>query len=232
MTVTDDRLGPGARGGGLPDVTCAAPTCRRRPVAGLLCGTDATRLGQWLADVAGDWQQLDAAPTSSTSTGGGRGGGLASHRAPARLDVLVLTDPRSRERSAADPDGNRARSLPEVLGSWAATVRDERELTATPRYDVRVDRQLLVDQLDRWIIHRDWVDDFFVEVRDVWAQLKAATGQSTGTRPVRACPELVGQPAARCGGPVWLEKDAAWCGHCGNAWSGFQLIRLLRDVAA
>lgn len=227
-----DRLGPAARGTGAPDITCAAPTCRRAPARGRLCNADVDRLGQWLVDLGDDWRSLDATPTSSASPDGGRGGSLASHRAPARLDVLVLTDPRSRARDEEDPDGNRGRSLLEVLGSWAATVRDERKLAATDRYDVDADRRLLAMSLHRWIVSREWVDEFFLEVRDVWAQVKAATGQSAGPRPVRACPELVGDPSARCNGPVWLDKDAAWCGHCAAAWSGFQLVRLLREQAA
>ncbi|MDP5182157.1 hypothetical protein QOZ88_05870 [Blastococcus sp. BMG 814] len=231
MSQPDQRRGEGARGDGEPDVVCAAPTCRRAPSRGLLCAADADQLGQWLADFAADWRQLDATPTSATS-GGGRGGGLASHRAPARLDVLVLTDPRSRPRDDADPDGNGARSLPEVLGSWASTVREDMGTPGTERYDVQADRAFLAAALSRWIVHRDYVDELFIDVRDVWAQLKAATGQSAGPRPVRACPTLAGQPAARCNGPVWLDKDAAWCGHCGTAWSGFQLVRLLREKAA
>ncbi len=232
MTDVEGRLGPAARGLGVSDVTCAAPTCRRAPARGRLCHTDGDRLGQWLVDLGDDWRRLDATPTSSPSSDGGRGGGLASQRSPVRLDVLVLTDPRSRARDEEDPDGNRGRSLLEVIGSWAATVREERQLAATARYDVEVDRRLLAIHLERWIFYRDWVDEFFIEIRDVWAQVKAATGQSSGPRPVRACPAVVGLPAARCNGPVWLDKDAAWCGHCSTAWSGFQLVRLLRESAA
>ncbi len=232
MTDADGRLGPEARGQGAPEVTCAAPTCRRGPSQGRLCHTDADRLGQWLVDLGDDWRALDATPTSASPSTGGRGGGLASQRAPARLDVLVLTDPRSRARDDEDPDGNRTRSLLEVLGSWADTVRGERGLAATGRYDVEVDRRLLAIHLQRWVVHQAWVDEFFIEIRDVWAQVKAATGQSSGPRPVRACPAVVGLPAGRCGGPVWLDRHAAWCGHCGTAWSGFQLVRLLQESAA
>lgn len=232
MTRLEDRLGAEHRGQSEPTTTCAVPTCRRSAVGGRICPSDQARLGQWLADVGADWQSLDPIP-DMTSPGAGRtsGGALASHRAPARLDVLVLTDPRSRARDQHDPDGNPHRSVPEILGSWAATVRDERHLTQTAGYNVPADRRLLADHLD-WIASRDWIDDFHTEIRDIWAQLKAATGQTTGSRPVRACPAPIGQPPARCNGPVWLDTGAAWCGHCGAAWSGFQLVRLMSAVAA
>lgn len=240
-----DRLGPDHRGDGPPDVTCAAPTCRRRPTHGHLCGADASRLGQWLADIGDDWARLDAAPTSTSWAPDRIGhGGLAFTRSPARLDVLALSD----ARTARDPDTG-ALSVPAVLGEWADTVREARGLTVptvvrvarhglvirqtTSRapYDVTADRALLAIQLP-WIVGQDWVGDFYADLRDAWAALKAATGQRTGQRPVRACPAPVGHPPAPCGGPVWLDKDAAYCGACGQAWSGFQLVRLVQGAAA
>lgn len=263
-----DRLGPAHRGEGAPDVTCAAPTCRRRPTHGQLCETDASRLGQWLSDIADDWTRLTAAPAITTWAPDHTGhGGLAAHRSPARLDVIVLRDRRSRERDDTDPDGTNGRGLPEVLHSWAATVRDERGLVlpiqrrtvplggrpAGPTCDhwcqhdtclawtmrglIRVrptvadDRALLATHLD-WICGRDWVDEFWTDIRDVWAALKAATGQRTGQRPVRACPAPVGEPPAPCGGPIYLDRDAAYCGACGAAWSGFELVRLVNTGSA
>jgi len=239
MTGTLERLGPAARGAGLTADPCTAPNCRRSATPGsLLCPTDLGRLGQMLAEIADDLHRLTAAPTATGwAPDQGRGGGLASHRSPARLDVLALTD----ARTTRDPD-TRSLSIPAVLGEWADTVREhpDRKLaiptvthvgwrggrlvrtTVRAPYNPAVDRATLAAHLG-WIARQDWVADLFADIRDVWAAIKAATGQRSG-RPVRACPQTV--DAHRCGGPVYAQKGAAWCAHCGHGWTGVELVRL------
>lgn len=96
-----------------------------------ICATHGLELGDWLRALPGLYEQLDANPNlpSPSAARDGRGGGsLKSMRNPALLDVIVLRDPRSKERSAYDPDGNRGRGVQEVIFARAAEVRAGRGL--------------------------------------------------------------------------------------------------------
>lgn len=232
-----DRLGPQARGVGLTADPCAVSTCRRAATTGKLCPADLAKLGDMLAQIGDDLGRLTTTPTAAGwAPDQTRGGGLASHRSPARLDVLALTD----VRTARDHD-TRSLSIPAVLGEWADTVREARALaiptvtrvqrrggrlvrTATRGpYNPAVDRATLTAHLE-WVARQDWIGDLWDDVRAVWAALKAATGQRSG-RPVRACPRPA-DGGQRCGGPVYAQKGAAWCAQCGHGWTGFELVRL------
>ena len=93
-----------------------------------VCATHGIEVADWLADLPRLHEQLDAnpnLPSPSAAREPGSGGSLASLRNPALLDVIVLRDPRSKERSIYDPDGNRGRGVLEVLTARAAQVRDD-----------------------------------------------------------------------------------------------------------
>jgi hypothetical protein len=109
---------------------CAAATCTRPAAPGhVLCRSDGEKLGQWLAQLLDEVAMLDATPSmAGREPGTGGPGGLASQRSVGNLDVMVLRDRRSRARDAEDLDGNAGRSAYEILSSYAAVVRDERQL--------------------------------------------------------------------------------------------------------
>ena len=207
-----------------PTVPCAAPGCAKAPAAGLLlCRGHASKLGQWLADIEHLHATLDATPTGTVDLNHSHGATLAAHRSPARLDVLVLRDPRSRERDPDDLDGNHGRGTLEVLGNWARLVREERHLEVTGPATVTSERGLLVAHLD-WCMTQDWIDELYRDVRAVWGLLKSAHGDRA-PKPQARCwvPQDDGN---LCGGPVWTDPGAAWCGTCRTSWTGADLLRI------
>lgn len=212
---------------------CSAPACRRHPAAGWnLCRAHAAKLGQWLADVEDLYATLDAVPSSAVDLNHAHGSVLAAHRSPARMDVLVLRDVRSREQDDEDPDGNHGRGVLEVLGSWARIVREARDLAAPDKpATVTSERGILVAHLD-WCLSQDWVDELYADVRAVWALLKSAHGERA-PKPQARC-WVPQEDGSLCGGPIWADPGAAWCGTCRTSWSGADLLRIssvLRDAA-
>jgi hypothetical protein len=203
--------------------SCVAPGRAHPPTDGaMLCSAHTSTLGQWLADIPALWDTLDAAPSMQATTGA-RGGTLASHRAPARIDVLVLRDPRSRERCAEDADGNHGRGVLEILHSWARVVREERALVDPGPVTVGSERALLVAHL-LWTVQQPWCDELYADVRAAWTLLRAAHGLRA-PKPAARCwvPQATG---GLCGGPVWSDPGQAWCGDCRTVWTGMELLRI------
>lgn len=93
-------------------------------------------------------------------------------------------------------------------------------ITRTLNPTVPSERLLLATHLD-WALTQDWAADLWADVRAVWGALKAAHGDRAG-RPVATC-TTIGHDG-RCGGPVWAERGAAWCGLCGATWTGAELL--------
>lgn len=207
------------------DSRCLAAACRRRPTPPWrLCTNHGTKTGQWLAELEDLYATLDTTP-STTATWRTSGGTLASERAPARVDVLVLRDPRSRERDPSDPDGNHGRGVLEVLHAWARLVREERDLTppAGPA-TVASERAVLATHLD-WALAQDWCDELHADLRAIHGQLTAAHGIARA-RPVGRCPTLI--DTGECGGPLWADDDHGHvtCGTCARTFTPAELRHL------
>jgi hypothetical protein len=151
---------------------------------------------------------LDAVPSMAIRTGSGGGGTLASHRAPANLDVLVATDPRRGTGRIgyddADPWGiDNTASVLETLHSRARTVREDLEREAPDRVTVMSERALLTGELP-WIATQPWVDEMFNEMRELLNQLKR-TNKTQADRPVGRC-HLVRFDNV-CGGTIWQREQ-------------------------
>jgi hypothetical protein len=137
------------------DRTCALTTCTNQPAPPLqLCRGHAAKIGQWLADLDRLYTTLDPGLTLAQDHDGGRGGTLASQRAPGRLAIMTLTDrrtttggptypgpvcPNCRHDTCTDmrpalealeSHTTRALSVLEVLHAFAEEVREARELAA------------------------------------------------------------------------------------------------------
>lgn len=103
---------------------CAASRCTR-PAAPVLCDTDTRRLGDMLAGLGAEYEQLTAAPSmQGREPGTGGGGGLASQRSPARLDVLVLRDERTVMGSPVAQAWYQRRQ-PKAIGPWCLMCTHE-----------------------------------------------------------------------------------------------------------
>jgi hypothetical protein len=83
-------------GATVTDTTSCTAGGRPHPATdGRLCRDHLEELGGWLRDVETEAGYLSPMPSMATRWDSSTGGTLASHRAPAVLDVLVHTDPRS-----------------------------------------------------------------------------------------------------------------------------------------
>lgn len=219
---------------------CASTGCQHPAAAGAqLCPLDIRRLGDWLAQLETEYAKLDAEPSMQGREVGTIGGTtLTSQRSVGRLEVMVLRDPRSKERSQLDPDGNDGRSVLEILYAYAEQVREERDLAQPVTYvvaclfpcmhracmlgmghPVRVpltvtrERKLLATHLD-WIISQEWAGEFFDAIQGLWLALRAANGHGAGGRRVRRLP--VPCPSCQVRAVTYTPgADHAVCENCG-----------------
>ena len=209
--------------------------CTKGAAVGNLCGGHFDRFGSMLREVEDETALLTTVPSMQIRLDGGHGG-LASERAPARLDVLVHLDyRRGTGKSETDDDAHAAGdTLPvlDVLHSWARIVRDERGLTLEGSVSVMSERGLLTRHLD-WIAAQGWVDEAYTDVRTLLGQLRSANGHRA-ERPFSECPH------DDCSGSVWVHEEvqpvwrrytdrcsqtwepapgAACCDTCGTTWA-------------
>lgn len=193
---------------------------------GNLCRGHYGRLSDTIRDIETQTLELSAVPSMAVVSG--RGGSLASHRSPARIDVLTLTD---RRRNAAglgaDWDHTRYDDTPEVLdtlGSWARMVREERGFTMTGHATVVSESETLTRNLD-WLAEQQWVDEMFDDLRKLLTILKRVNGDPDD-KPAGRC--YLPQADGVCGGAIWIDSVAAHaaCGRCGETWDGRQIANL------
>jgi hypothetical protein len=214
---------------------CLAAACTRPQAHGiLLCAPDADRLGQWIAGIADEYAQLSAVPSmQGREPGTGGAGGLASQRSVGDLTVMALRDRRSRERDDEDTDGNGARGVLEVLGSWASLIREERELELPERTVTHVfrsgvvwsmdvpepatvlsERRLIATHLD-WALTQPWINELHADIRQLWNLLQGRNNPQPYTAR-RQC---------ACGGTIRWRDEAAECGSCGTRTTGLDVVR-------
>jgi len=193
---------------------------------GNLCRGHYGRLSDTIRDIETQTLELSAVPSMAVVSG--RGGSLASHRSPARIDVLTLTD---RRRNAAglgaDWDHTRYDDTPEVLdtlGSWARMVREERGFTTDGHATVVSESETLTRNLE-WLAEQQWVDEMYDDLRKLLTVLKRVNGDPDD-KPAGRC--YLPQADGVCGGAIWIDSVAAHaaCGRCGQTWDGRQIAHL------
>lgn len=208
---------------------CVICTGERAAHVGLLCGGHHQRLADMLREVEEQAAILSAVPSMQQRTGSGKGS-LASERAPARLDVLVHLDPRSRPAGIRYPgpaclscwhdsctdirnwlDAYDARATDTlavlaVLGSWARLVREERNYADRTAATVTTERAYLTRNLD-WCAEQDWIDEMYGDVRTLVSQLKSINGTNPA-KPIAKCYLPAGDDL--CGGDIWRTEQVSW----------------------
>jgi hypothetical protein len=206
-----------------PSASCVV--CQKPAEVGYLCDGHFTKLGAWLRDVEVEAALISPMKSMAVATGN-RGAGLASHRAPARLDAIVANDPRRGDRAFADAWGRDGTlSILDCLGGWARLVREERDLTPPDGPATVVgERRTLSTHLE-WIAAQPWVEEFYGELRSLRTQLKATNG-TQDEKPYGRC--YLPTPIGVCNGPIWLDMAAghAHCARCKQTWDGPQLVHL------
>lgn len=232
--------------------TCVICQTERPAIHGLLCTSHYERVAQWLHEIEVEAAILSPVKSMQVASGN-RGAGLASERSPARLDAIVMRDRRTVNggpvcegpvcdycwhdtclayrpgREALESGSAQVMSILGVLGSWAAMVREERELTPPDQVTVVSERRTLSFHRD-WISEQPWVDEFATELRQLRTALKAANGTADDKPYGRCYLDLTGD--GRCGGPIWVDTAAghAYCGKCKQTWDGAQVGLLKKQL--
>lgn len=132
-----------------------------------------------LDDILTDSAQLDPRRGERGMVEGRRTSAPLSRRAPADLDVLVLTDPRT--------------GVLAVLMHWAGRIRWEKKMASPPQRS-RLTESTTIRRYWDWSMRQPWGGEMF-------DQLAALAGQLHEYRygtPVRPCPV--------CGEPVRLDR--------------------------
>lgn len=111
--------------------TCAVPGRNHHAEDGLyICRNHLDELAGWLYDIDTEVVRLDARPTLQGNWDGARGGRLASHQAPAKINSIVHADRRHvSSRDLTSPVGlDGTLSAFGTLHMWADEIRDGRSL--------------------------------------------------------------------------------------------------------
>jgi len=194
---------------------------------GHLCARHLQRFADTLRSIEDEVAMVSAVPSMQIVTG--RSSGLASHRAPARLDAIVLNDRRRGTghigSDLEDPWAmDDTASVLDTLHSWARLVREERQLSTPERITVASERDTLSRSLT-WIAAQEWCDDAYKDFSSLLGQLRGLNG--TGApKPIARCWLPTGD--GECGGPIrvdWINNGAA-CGDCHTTWTGVELAEL------
>lgn len=112
--------------------TCAVPGRPHEAADGIqLCRNHFDELSEWLYDVEREHAQLSIRPSLAGNWDGARGGKLASHTTPARINPLVHRDPRHvpLDDLIGMAGADDTLSVLGTLRSWSSFIRSERDLT-------------------------------------------------------------------------------------------------------
>lgn len=194
---------------------CSTVDKPRRATPGYrTCDRCADRIREALNEIPDLYAVLDEdeALLPVVSLGGRRGPGFGS-RSPANDHAIAMTDPRT-TWTAED----RVHNPLTVVESWARMVRgDVGEKPPEGRATVHGETRLLIRRLD-FITRQDWVDEFWVEVREVRDQLRAFNGDRKPL-PIGYCPTLLAT-GKDCRTALFAPPmgDTIRCNGCRREW--------------
>lgn len=149
----------------------------------------------------------------------GRPSGAVFAPAPARLDVLAITDRRA--KTPIDLEPGEIPDLPGTLSSWAERVRTERgglELDGTVTCSVRYLRRER-----HWIAQQPDVTDLVLELDWLHRGIAHAVGDTMWPRPIGVCPNC---QTKLYNSPSKSGIDEVTCRKCKTTWRGVDLARL------
>lgn len=179
------------------------------------CTRCSTRLLRHLREVEACLDALDAVP--ATGTGGRRAPGFGS-RSPARDDVILVLDPRSRiDRHQPTPAAMAA------LTSWCQLVSEERQLRGAQSTSP-ADLCGYLRRHHGWITAQPWIAEYATELRGLRDQVRALAGLAPEP-PKGRCWHVFSD--GECGGPLWWtdDRESLRCGDCQRIYTGLDLIR-------
>jgi hypothetical protein len=162
---------------------------------------------------------LNPRPGSVGDSSGIRPPGFGS-RSPANDRIIAMRDKRSVRLATGDPH-----SVPGVLISWCTALIEERGLVP-PERSVPAMCRFLDAHLD-WVTRQSWLEDFYTELREIHAQLRAV---GAARRRIGSCPTTIdeGDHTRLCGAALLapLHGDTITCPGCGREWQRIQWLRL------
>lgn len=166
-------------------------------------------------------------PTRGTT--GRRSPGYGS-RPPARDDVLVMLDHRSRtEPTGPDDEDTPVWSILGTLYAVATFVRGHVGDSVPRRLTLAGELGYLLGRLD-WCATQPWVDVIAADVRQLHAQARAVAGdrppERLGTCTEQGCSGAV--YPARLRDPDGTRVDGARCKRCGQPYTGLDLVGLAK----
>lgn len=190
----------------------------------LVCFRCSNRILRHLRELEEYLPTLSAEKTVGGDTG--RKTGFES-TSPANDAVLMHQDPRSGTEVITRHDGTliAEHGAFGVVVSWAAMVREERDLAPPKRATLATEAGCLRSS-HSWIVEQPWVDDYAAELKSVHAAVRALAHDPV-PRPVGKCIRFEGKD--ECRGDVF-ELDDASGARCSkdkrHIYTGLDMVRL------
>lgn len=215
------------------------PPKPRRASRGLLCGGCYRRLADWLSEIPGDYFTLLTvrSPGGSTRQDGSKRTKQPEAPAPARLDVVALTDRRgtSALREQGDELWFELADIPKVrpiLFNWAEQLRcdlDPDRGFATMGYRNRVasECRYLRANLEK-LIEAPWIDDAMRDFNQIYVHLMRVHGLISG-------PAIGPCLMAACDGKVYRDRFTGFptCNVCNRVYDRIDTLKVaLTEEAA
>lgn len=140
--------------------------------------------------------------------------------APARLDALVLRDPRTK------PDGHR-QPIPRIVRDYADQTCDGRNLTRVHTFTAWIN---ILTVHTAWITMQPWITEFAANVEACAKALAHDLGDTPRSGTVAHCPLVIGGTV--CGGRIraLTYSLGVHCDRCSAQWVGDLELHRLRSM--
>jgi len=155
----------------------------------------------------------------------GRGTPGYGSRSPARNDVIVTLDLRSKpDGDGPDDEDNPPHSIPREVRRLACWLREEFDETHPRRWTVSTEIAYLMTQIDRSACNQ-WIVELAAEIRALWTQARALA-HDLPPRPLGPCPNTT--DAGECGAALFvpLYTDTVRCRSCRRTWARDEWLNL------
>ncbi|WP_031467114.1 hypothetical protein [Sciscionella sediminilitoris] len=199
----------------MTSLVCVRCSSETRPVeaepSSNLCADCGNRILRWLREIEACFAALSALPVH---------GGEARHapgygsRSPARDDVIVEMDPRSKVDEYENVGALAAITL------WTRIIAREREIEQSEHVNMP-DECAFLRSHHGWILAQPWVDEYALELDEIRRRLVQLVGLAPDP-PAGDCMRI------NCSGHVYPLPDASGvrCRSCRTVYTGLDLARL------
>lgn len=194
---------------------CSTPAKPRRATEGYrTCDACSDRIADALREIPAQYKTLTTVSALLPGVGeeGRRGPGFGS-RSPIRLDVVVVTDWRTRWS-----EDDRVHNPLALLGKWADVVRGEVGEASPATATIDTESALLIRRLDH-ATRQPWIAGLWREVRECRGQLRTIAGEPR-PRYVGLCPAIPEGQTEECGARLYVRQgtDTITCVKCREQW--------------